>query len=71
MTAVEKEQLVNTLETKAGVLELIIMRTDDEAIKEEGHMLLDMFYDIPEEGISTIEAKALLEDMLNFIEINK
>lgn len=71
MTAVKKEQLINTLETKAGVIKLIIMRTDDEATKEKGHMLLDMFYDIPKEGISTMEARALSEDMVNFIFFNK
>ena len=71
MTAAETEKLINFLETKVSVIKLIIINTDNEDIKEEGHMLLDRFYSIPKEGFSKKEATTLSEDMVNFIFFNK
>lgn len=67
MTAVEKEQLVNQLELKAGLIRNLLFGNDDENLVEEGWILLDLFNDAVQNGTSTTEAMCLLEDMENFL----
>ena len=67
MTTVEKEQLTNTIELKAGIVR---MKLENQEIEDtaETRETLALVEDAKQHGISITEAKYLLEDLVALIE---
>ena len=67
MTTVEKEQLTNTIELKAGIVR---MKLENQEIEDtaETRETLALVEDAKQHGTSTTEAKYLLEDLVALIE---
>lgn len=63
MTGTEKQELTNTIEHKADMINLKVRQGKME-LTEQVSELLDLVKDAEENGTSTMEAKLLLEDLV-------
>lgn len=63
MTGTEKQELTNTIEHKADMINLKVHQGKME-LTEQVSELLDLVKDAKENGTSTMEAKLLLEDLV-------
>lgn len=63
MTGTEKQELTNTIEYNADMINLKVRQGKME-LTEQVSELLDLVKDAKENGTSTMEAKLLLEDLV-------